>query len=98
MVREYLALLAEHRLIHDDMTADDLAYAYQATFEGFLRAESSAPSGSQAYRADLLALVIQRAFGSERTMSETVLRDLAGTTATLLDALIATERTEFSLT
>ncbi|MFC4120382.1 TetR/AcrR family transcriptional regulator [Nonomuraea zeae] len=43
MARDYLNLLAERGLLRDDVSVDEIGYAYQATFEGFLRAEDTAP-------------------------------------------------------
>ena len=48
LMRDYLGLLAEHGLLRDDMRVDEIGYAYQATFEGFLRAEGAAPAGGRA--------------------------------------------------
>lgn len=66
----------------------EIGYAYQATFEGFLRAEGAAPE-----RADLLARTVQRAFESGSAIPEAALRDLAAETATLLGGLIDADRT-----
>ncbi|MDT3439910.1 helix-turn-helix domain-containing protein [Pseudofrankia sp. BMG5.37] len=93
MARDYLGLLAEHGLLRDDMRVDEIGYAYQATFEGFLRAEGAATAGGQEQRADLLARTIQRAFESEQAIPETALRDLAATTVALIGGLIDADRT-----
>lgn len=93
MARDYLGLLAQHGLLRDDMRVDEVGYAYQATFEGFLRAEGTAPVGDQEQRADLLARTIQRAFESEPAIPEATLRDLAAATVTLLGGLIDADRT-----
>jgi AcrR family transcriptional regulator len=92
MAREYFGLLAEHRLLRGDMAADQIGYAYQATFEGFLRAEGAAPADSREQRADLLAWTIQRAFESEPAVPAATLRDLAAATVTLLSGLIDADR------
>ncbi|MFG1682664.1 TetR/AcrR family transcriptional regulator [Nonomuraea sp. NPDC049269] len=94
MARDYLELLAEHGLLRDDLQPDELGYAYQATFEGFLRAEGTAPTGGPEQRADLLARTVQRAFEREPTLPDTTLRDLATTVATLLSDLIDADRTD----
>jgi AcrR family transcriptional regulator len=94
LARDYLGLLAEHRLLRDDMTADEITYAYQATFEGFLRAEGAAPADGRERRADLLAATIRRAFESEPGISAAMLQDLAAAIATLLGGLIEVDRTE----
>jgi hypothetical protein len=46
MARDYLGLLAEHGLLRDDMRLDEIGYAYQATLEGFLRADGAARARS----------------------------------------------------
>jgi len=67
----YFELLAEHRLLHPDLSPEAAAYAFLATFEGFLRAEAgageSAPADLQR-RADLLAVTVQRAFETRRKL------------------------------
>jgi hypothetical protein len=37
MSRTYFELLAQHGLLRDDLDVDAIAYAFQATFEGFCR-------------------------------------------------------------
>jgi len=88
MARDYLGLLAERGLLRDDMRVDEIGYAYQATFEGFLRAEGAAPTGNQEQRADLLARTVRRAFESEPATPEAKLQDLAAATVALLSGLI----------
>jgi len=88
MARDYLELLAEQGLLRDDMRADELGYAYQATFEGFLRAEGAASVGDLEQRADLLARTVQRAFESDSTVPDATLRDLAVAVADLLGDLL----------
>ncbi|GLI02839.1 TetR/AcrR family transcriptional regulator [Phytohabitans aurantiacus] len=92
MARDYLGLLADHGILRDDLRVDEIGYAYQAIFEGFLRAEGAAPASGQQQRADLLARTIQRAFESESAIPETTLHDLAGATITLLGNLIDADR------
>lgn len=92
MARDHLTLLAKHGLLRDDMNIDEIGYAYQATFEGFLRAEGAAPEGAPEQRADLLARTIQRAFESEPTLPDATLRDLSAATVTLLAGLIDADR------
>jgi AcrR family transcriptional regulator len=93
MARDYLGLLAEHGLLRDDMHLDEIGYAYQATFEGFLRAEATAPAGGPRQRADLLARTIQRAFESESAIPHAALQDVAAATVALLGGLIDADRT-----
>jgi AcrR family transcriptional regulator len=93
MARDYLGLLAQYGLLRDDMRVDEIGYAYQATFEGFLRADGAAPAGGLEQRADLLARTIRRAFESEPAIPEAPLQDLAAATVALLGGLIDTDRT-----
>ena len=97
MARDYLNLLAEHGLLRDDMNVDEIGYAYQASFEGFLRAEGAAPEGSPEQRADLLARTVQRAFESEQAIPDATLRDLSAATVTLLAGLIDADRAASAL-
>ncbi|MEV0234844.1 TetR/AcrR family transcriptional regulator [Nonomuraea sp. NPDC050786] len=94
MARGYLELLAEHGLLRDDLDLDQLGYAYQATFEGFLRAEGGAPEDGREQRADLLAGTVSRAFESEATPSDAALRDLAAAVTALLGDVVDADRTE----
>ncbi|MFG1626970.1 TetR/AcrR family transcriptional regulator [Kribbella sp. NPDC049227] len=89
----YFELLAEHGLVRDDLALDELGYAYQATFEGFLRAEGLAGHSLQ-QQADLLARTIERAFESGQTPAETELRELADAVAELLTDLIDADSAE----
>jgi AcrR family transcriptional regulator len=94
MSRRYLELLAEHGLLRDDMDVDEVAYAYQATFEGFLQGEGSAPADRLDQRADLLARTIRRAFESDRAAPDTTLRNLSTAAIDLLAGLIDADRAE----
>jgi AcrR family transcriptional regulator len=97
MSRAYLELLAEHGLLRDDMDTDDISYAYQATFEGFLQQEAAAPADGLAQRADLLARTIRRAFESDRAIPDTELRDVAAAATALLTDLIDADYAESGL-
>ena len=97
MARDYLGLLAEHGLLRDDLRVDEIGYAYQATFEGFLRAGDTAPAGGQEQRAALLAHTVRRAFESEPVLPEATLRDLAAAVAALLGELIDADRTSSAI-
>ena len=92
--RAYFELLARHGIFRDDMSTDEISYAFQATFEGFLRAEADAPADGLDQRADLLARTIRRAFENEPATPVTTLRDVAAATATLLTDLIDADRAE----
>ncbi|WP_055589166.1 TetR/AcrR family transcriptional regulator [Streptacidiphilus griseoplanus] len=86
--RGYVGLLAEHGLLRGDLTVDEVAFAYQAVFEGFLRAE-----GDRAERADLLARTVRRAF-EDGEASGDVLREVAAATAAMLGELMEADRVE----
>ncbi|MEV4011565.1 helix-turn-helix domain-containing protein [Nonomuraea angiospora] len=92
MARDYLGLLAEHGLLRDDMSVDELGYAYQATFEGFLRAAGASDGREQ--QADLLARTVRRAFEAESAVPDATLRDVAAAVVTLLGDLIDADRAE----
>jgi AcrR family transcriptional regulator len=97
MSRAYLELLAEHGLLREDLDLEAIAYAFQATFEGFLQAEAAAaappPPASRAaagvdQRADLLARTVQRAFESGRTIPRHAQQSLATAVIDLLTDLV----------
>ncbi|MEW1836850.1 helix-turn-helix domain-containing protein [Nonomuraea angiospora] len=96
-LNEYFRLLAEHGLLRDDLSADEVGYAYQATFDGFLRAEGASPVGEPEQRAELLARTVRRAFESDSPASDATVADLAGVTVTLLGDLIDADRAEFGI-
>ncbi|GAA4619637.1 helix-turn-helix domain-containing protein [Actinoallomurus vinaceus] len=97
VMRGYFALLAEHGLLRDDLSVDEVGYAYQATFEGFLRAEGASPVDGPEQRADLLARTVRRAFESESQASDAAVADLAAATIALLGDLIDADRAEFGI-
>jgi len=97
MSRAYLELLAEHGLLRDDMDIEEIRYAYQATFEGFLQQEAAAPADGLDQRADLLARTVRRAFESDRPAANTELRDVAAAATALLTDLINADRAESGL-
>ncbi|MDR8407510.1 TetR/AcrR family transcriptional regulator [Nonomuraea sp. 3-1Str] len=94
MARGYFELLSERGLLRADMDADEVGYAYQATFEGFLRAEASAPAEGLERRADLLARTVRQAFEREPATPDGALRDLAAAVVALLTGLIDADRAE----
>ncbi|MEQ4723226.1 helix-turn-helix domain-containing protein [Nonomuraea sp. B19D2] len=94
MGRGFLELLAEHGLLRDDLDVDQLRYAYQATFEGFLRAEGGTSADGREQRADLLAGTVRRAFESEAAPADAALRDLAAAVAALLGDVVDADRAE----
>jgi AcrR family transcriptional regulator len=105
MSRTYFALLAEHGLLRDDLDVDAIAYAFQATFEGFLRAEADAAAVIAAghteagldQRADLLARTVQRAFESGRTVPPRALQSLATAVIDLLADLANADRADLGI-
>ena len=76
------------------MDTDDISYAYQATFEGFLQQEAAAPADGLAQRADLLARTIRPAFENDRAIPDTELRDVAAAATVLLTDLIDADYAE----
>lgn len=95
MSTAYFELLAEHGLLREDLDVEAIAYAFQATFEGFLQAEAAAAVSTSAghavggldQRADLLARTVQRAFESGRTMPRRAQQSLAIAVVDLLTDL-----------
>jgi AcrR family transcriptional regulator len=100
MARRYLELLAEHGLLRDDLGLEAIAYAFQATFEGFLHAEAAAaapasagpPAAGLEQRADLLARTVQQAFESGRTVPHRALQSLATAVIDQLTGLADADR------
>ena len=90
----YFVLLADHGLLREDLAVAAVAYAFQATFEGFLRAEaeiapewsSDAVSGLE-QRANLLAWTVQRAFERDEPPRIPALRPLADAVIDVLAGL-----------
>jgi len=105
MSRSYFQLLAEHGLLRPDMDVDAIAYAFQATFEGFLQAEAAiavAVTAGDAHasldqRADLLARTVQRAFESGRTIPRRAQQSLAGRVVDLLTQLTDADRGDLGI-
>ncbi|MDX6282907.1 MAG: hypothetical protein QOH03_3978 [Kribbellaceae bacterium] len=94
MSRDYFGLLAQHELLRDDLDLEQLGYAYQATFEGFLRAETSTSEGGAADHAALLAQTVRRAFEADRLLEAGKREELAAGLIELLTDLIDTDRAE----
>jgi AcrR family transcriptional regulator len=69
MGHRYFELLAEHGLLHADLTPEAAAYAFLATLEGFLVSSAGEPAAvDRLRRADLLAVTVQRAFETGRKL------------------------------
>jgi hypothetical protein len=107
MSRTYFELLAQHGLLRDDLDVDAIAYAFQATFEGFLQAEAEAVAAATAashaaasldQQADLLARTVQRAFESGRTIPRRVLHSLATAVIDLFTDLTNADRADLGIT
>jgi AcrR family transcriptional regulator len=102
----YFELLAQHGLLREDLDLEAIAYAFQATFEGFLHAEAAGaapPSASPAVdrpdqRADLLARTVQRAFESGRTIPHRTQQSLATALIDLLTGLTDADRADLDIT
>jgi AcrR family transcriptional regulator len=82
----YFELLAEYGLLRTDLSPDAVDYAFMAMLEGFIQAEAAVDeqlgSGIEE-RADLLALTVQRAFESGRSLSPPTGRAVAAQVADL---------------
>ncbi|MER6145526.1 hypothetical protein ABT174_36810 [Streptomyces sparsogenes] len=96
LTHSYLALLAEHGLVRADLSVDEIGYAYQATFEGFLHAEGSTSTGNPEQHAELLARTVRHAFENEAA-PELPIEQLAAATVALLGDLIDADRAAFGL-
>ncbi|GLX11061.1 TetR/AcrR family transcriptional regulator [Microbispora sp. NBRC 16548] len=94
MARRYFELLAEHGVLRDDTDLDEVAFAYQATFEGFLRATDDAWE----QRADLLARTVRRAFERDAEPHDAELGELAAATAAVLTALVEADLADCGVT
>ena len=105
--RTYFQLLSSHGLLRDDLVVEAIAYAFQATFEGFLHAEAEAavaaptPAGLAAagldQRADLLAGTVQRAFESGRTIPRRTQQSLATAVIQLLTDLTDADHADLGI-
>jgi AcrR family transcriptional regulator len=103
--RSYFELLSGHNLLRDDLDVDAIAYAFQATFEGFLQAEAAAAAPTTAghaaagldQRADLLARTVQRAFESGRTIPRRLQQSLATAVIELLTDLTDADRADLGI-
>ncbi|SDE05531.1 transcriptional regulator, TetR family [Glycomyces harbinensis] len=60
--REYLGVLAEHRLLRAGIDLADVDYGIQAVAYGFFASEPLQPGRTLEYRADQLAGVVRRAY------------------------------------
>jgi AcrR family transcriptional regulator len=78
-VRDYLRLLQEHGLARVDLTTAELYYAHDATLNGFFLTESSGQHVAvpMERRADLLAGIVERAFGTGTPPDPDVVRSVA---------------------
>jgi AcrR family transcriptional regulator len=91
MSRTYFELLAEHGLLHADLSPEAATYAFLATLEGFLRADAGGAEPTAAdlrWRADLLAGTVQRAFEAKRKLPPATRDALARRAADLLGDLV----------
>ena len=96
----YVRLLAEHGLLRDDLDADAVAYAVLATLEGFIQAEATAGRGQGAgiqERSDLLALTVQRAFETGRSLSRAAEQTIATQVIDLVARLGEADRADLNI-
>jgi len=94
MSRNYFELLAEHGLLHADLTPEAAAYAFLATLEGFLIASAGEPSIEHQRRADLLAMTVERAFENGRVLPPAAQDSLAQSAINLLGDLIESDQAD----
>ncbi|WP_051467958.1 TetR/AcrR family transcriptional regulator [Actinomadura oligospora] len=97
VARGYFALLTEHGMLRDDLSAAETGHAYQATFEGFLRAGSTPAAPSPEQQADLLARTVQRAFESDTGVPDGTAEQVAAAMIGLLSDLITADRDAFGI-
>jgi AcrR family transcriptional regulator len=95
VARGYFALLADHRVLREDRSLEEIGYAYQAIFEGFLRAPGGTDDPRR--RADLLAWTIQHALESDKAPARAALRAVATATIAMLDELAVADRAEYGI-
>jgi AcrR family transcriptional regulator len=91
----YFALLAGHGVLRDDMSTDAIAYAFLATFEGFIQA--AATSGAEPgieTTADLLAHTVQRAFETGRELPPAADKAVASQVTDLIARLADADRND----
>jgi hypothetical protein len=98
----YVQLLAEHGLLRDDLDAGAVAYAFQATLEGFIQAEATAGEGQGSglgikERADLLARTVQRAFETRRRPSSAAEKTIASRVIDLFARLGEADRVDLDI-
>jgi AcrR family transcriptional regulator len=93
----YFELLAEHGLLRTDLRPDAVAYAFMAMLEGFIQAEAAVdeqPGSGIEARADLLALTVQRAFESGRSLSPATGQAVAAQVADLFARVGESDRAD----
>ncbi len=75
---DYLRLLADHGLLRNDLSIEEISYGYHAVLHGYLSEDSydrGAPELSQERKARLLATTVQHAFEPPQSAFEAV-RDI----------------------
>ncbi|NUW42140.1 TetR/AcrR family transcriptional regulator [Nonomuraea rhodomycinica] len=100
MAHGYFDLLVGHGLLSDDLGAEEAGFAYQATFEGFLRASDDERASDEEWerRADLLARTVRRAFENDAAPDDAVVREVADATAALLTKVIDADLADSGVT
>jgi AcrR family transcriptional regulator len=95
MSRAYFELLAKYGVLRDGLSADEGAYAFVATLEGFIRAEAAGgeqPGSGVDDRATLLALTVQGAFETGRKLSRAAEKAASGRVIELFASLAEADR------
>jgi AcrR family transcriptional regulator len=91
----YFDLLAEHGVVRDDLSSEDIAYAFLAVLEGFIQAHGPDDAGLEA-RSELLALIVQRALETGRRLPRATENVIAAQVVDLITELRDEDRADNS--
>ena len=102
-----LRAVGRAHLLREDLDPQAIAYAFQATFEGFLRAEAEAAAATSTTRsraaaeldhqADLLTRTFQRAWEGGRTIPRRAQQSVASAVINLLIDLTIADRADLGI-
>jgi AcrR family transcriptional regulator len=98
--RAYFELLAEHGVLHPDLSTEATAYGFLATLEGFIRSESTADQQhglDLQKRSELLARTVQRAVETRQRVSPATTRAIASHVIGLFSDLAEADRADLDL-
>jgi AcrR family transcriptional regulator len=94
MSRAYFEVLAEHGVLHQDLSIEAIAYGFLATLEGFILSEHGFDLQE---RAELLAFTVQRAYETGQSLSPAVAQTIASRVIGLLTDLVEADRADLGL-